>query len=101
MVAREDLETIRGWFQGISSETTDAMTGKSLAAAVALGNTSMQFSEASELASQYLGPSGNDEVLASFLESIKMGRTDKIQARILAGKIADETRRAAILKRFE
>ena len=56
----------------------------------------MDFSAAAGLAVDYSAASGDDEVLATFLASWA-AKSNKAAARILAGKISDETRRAEIL----
>jgi hypothetical protein len=62
----------------------------------AQGNRKMEFAAAAELAVQYSVAGGNDEVLATFLTSYA-AQSNKAAARALAGKIADEKRRAEIL----
>lgn len=93
-VTREDFEVLRAWLGTQAPELTDRVTGR------LLGNGKMAFADAGALALQYSQASGNDDVLGIFLESAA-ARSNKEAARILAEKIADENRRAAILKRLE
>jgi hypothetical protein len=98
-ITREDLDSMREWVGGQAPESLGRITGKVLGNALQ-GRNKMEFSEAADLAVQYNQTSGNDEVLASFLESWP-ARENKEQARGLADKIADEKRREQILKRLK
>ncbi len=98
-VSREDLDAMREWVGGQAPQALGSITGKVLGNALQGGNK-MEFSEAADLAVQYNQTSGNDEVLASFLESWP-ARQNKEQARALAEKIADGKRRGEILKHLK
>ena len=100
-VSLDDLEIIRGQFEKISPQAVDAMTARSLVAAVNMHHSSMGFPEASEIAVKYLEASGSDAVLAAYLEISNFDEPDKKLGRELAEKVSDETRRAEILKRFK
>jgi hypothetical protein len=95
-VTREDLDAMREWVGSQAPEALGRTTGKALGNALQ-GNHKMEFSEAADLAVEYNQAGGNDEVLASFLESWP-ARQNKEQARALAEKIADGKRREEILK---
>jgi hypothetical protein len=97
-VTREDLDTLREWAKTQAPDSTDRVTGKALVTSIQ-GGGKMDFAEASELAVHYHEASGNDDVLASFLDG-HAARSNKDQARVLAGKITDAERREEILKEF-
>jgi hypothetical protein len=59
-----------------------------------------EFNHVAALAVQYHEASGNDDVLSEFLKSRAID-THRDEARILAGKISDETRREEILGNLE
>lgn len=94
-----DLDTLREWVGSQAPQATDNVTGKVLCTA-ALGNRKLDFAQAAELAVQYSQASGNDEVLITFVENWA-ARSNKEEARNLAGKISDAKRRAEILKSLE
>lgn len=94
-LTREDIDDLREWVGSQAPDSTDLVTGKALGEA-AQGNRKMNFSTAAELAVEYSAASGDDEILATFLTSWA-AKSNKAAARILAGKISDETRRAEIL----
>jgi hypothetical protein len=94
-LTREDIDDLRAWVDSQASDSTDTVTGMALGEA-AQGNRKMEFAAAAELAVQYSVAGGNDEVLATFLTSYA-AQSNKAAARALAGKIADEKRRAEIL----
>ena len=98
-VTREDLDTMREWVSTQAPEALGRITGEALGNAMQ-GGSKMEFSEAADLAVQYNQAGGNDEVLASFLESWP-ARQNKEQARVLAAKITDGKRREEILKRLK
>jgi RNA polymerase sigma factor (sigma-70 family) len=100
-VTLDDLEKLRGHFAEISPERVDALTAGSLAEAVKGRHSSMMFPQASELAVALLKATGNDSVLAQLLETANFDKADKDLGKQLAAKVRDESRRAAILKRFE
>jgi hypothetical protein len=97
-VTREDLDAMRTWVTTQAPDTTDHVTGKILGAAC--GINKLDFAAAAEMAVQYNQASGNDEVLATFLEGAG-ACSNKDQARELAARISDEKRRAEILKNLE
>jgi len=94
-LTRDDIDDLREWVGSQAPDSTDTITGMALGEA-AQGNRKMEFSAAAELAVEYSVAGGNDEVLATFLAS-QAARSNQVAARVLAGKIADETRRAEIL----
>lgn len=98
-ITREDLDAMREWTQSQAPDSTDSITGKALANSLRNGRK-MDFSEASELALHYHEASGNDDVLSSFLDG-SSSRQNKEQARVLAAKITDATRREEILKKLQ
>ena len=100
-VTLDDLNLMRIQFAEISSQDVDAMTARSLAAAMVGRNGSMMFTQASALAVGLSKVSASDAVLATFLEISIFDEPDKKLGRELAGKVSDETRRAEILKRFK
>ena len=99
-VTLDDLTVMREQFAEISPQAVDAMTARSLAAAVKGRNSSMMFPQASKLAVELLESSGSDAVLATLLEIADFEPADKTLGRELAGKVSDASRRAEILKRF-
>jgi hypothetical protein len=94
-LTRDDIDDLRAWVGSQAPASTDTVTGMALGEA-AQGNRKMEFAAAAELAVEYSAAGGNDEVLATFLAS-QAARSNKTAARALAGKIADEKRRAEIL----
>ncbi|MCX6866945.1 MAG: hypothetical protein NTV46_12155 [Verrucomicrobia bacterium] len=99
-VTREDFDTMRAWVGTQVPDAIDSITGKALCAAVRAGDHKLVFAEAAELAVQYSQASGSDNVLMILMDQLAASG-DKARARILAGKISDENRRAAILKLLE
>lgn len=99
-LTREDVDAMREWVNTQVPNLTDAITGKALCAAALMGDRKLTFAEAAELAVQYGQAAANDNVLLALMENWG-ARASKEQARSLADKIADESRRAAILKRLE
>ena len=94
-----DLDEMRVWIGSQSPGSIDTVTGYSLAQAL---DTifPLNFEEAAALASHYQETSRNDDVLVSFLQCIPNDKYAS-QARMLAGKISDETRRSEFLGRFK
>ncbi len=91
----EDLETMREWVDTLAPGTADDITGK------ALGSVAeYKFNQVAALAVQFHEASGNDAVLSGFLESHAI-HTHRDEARVLAEKISDETRRKEILGQLE
>jgi hypothetical protein len=99
-VTREDLDTMREWVGTQMPNAIDNITGKALCAAAMMGTRKLDLAAAADLAVHYSQANGNDDVLVALVESWAV-RSNKEQARSLAGKIADEARRAEILKRLE
>jgi len=97
-VTRESLDTMREWVNKQAPGTADEVTGKALGSA-AQGNRQMKFADAAALAQQYDEASGNQDVLAGFLQSNAV-YSNRDQARELAQKITDEKRREEILKKI-
>jgi hypothetical protein len=94
-----DLDSLRAWVTSQAPQVTASVTGKVLCTA-ALDKDKLTFAEAAELAMQYRKASGNDEVLASFVENWG-ARSNKEEARDLAAQITDAKRRAEVLKLLE
>lgn len=90
-VTAEDLDAMRGWANSQDPGSADRITGRVLAS-----RGKMKFVDAAALAVKYHEVSGNDDVLAAFLEGESAGQ-NKEQARALAGKISDDKRRGEIL----
>jgi hypothetical protein len=100
-ITREDIDSMREWVSSQAPESTDKVTGKALGNSIR-DDQGIKFADAAALAQEYGQASGNDEVLASFLES-QASRRDKnrAQARELAESIRDETRREKILSQLK
>ena len=100
-VTREDLDAMREWVNAQVPGTADATTGKTLASAVrGSGEGKFKFADAAALAVQYHEASGNDDVLANFLDSWQ-ARRNKEESIKLAEKISDPTRREEVLKQLK
>jgi len=97
-VTREDLDAMREWVNKQAPGTADGVTGKALGSA-AQGNRQLKFDDAAALAQQYDDSSGNQNVLAGFLQS-NVVYSHRDAARELAQKITDEKRREEILKKL-
>ena len=95
----ERLDAMRQWVGTQAPELLDRVTAIRLGEATQ-GSIHLDFAEAAELAVQYSKAGGNDELIATFLET-GAGHANREQARALAEKISDEQRRAAILKDLE
>ena len=98
-ITREDIDAMREWATAQSPDTTDKVTGATLARATQV-NQKLEFSEAAALATQYHEASGNDDVLVSFLTQ-GAGNRNKEEARVLAGKISDTKRRDEVLNELK
>ncbi|MEO5716280.1 MAG: hypothetical protein ABIT37_22565 [Luteolibacter sp.] len=98
-VTRENLDAMREWVAKQAPGTADNVTGKALGSA-AQGNRQLKFADAAALAQQYDDASGNQDVLAGFLQS-NVIYSNRDQARELAQKITDEKRREEILKKLK
>ncbi|MGL4399061.1 MAG: RNA polymerase sigma factor [Luteolibacter sp.] len=94
-----DLDEMRVWIGSQSPASIDTLTGHTLAQALDT-NFPLNFEEAAALASHYQETSRNDDVLISFLQCI-WNEKYASQAKILAGKISDITRRNELLGRFK
>jgi RNA polymerase sigma factor (sigma-70 family) len=100
-VTLDDLNKLRDHFAEISPDGVESMTAGSLAKAMNGRNASMMFPQASALAVELMESTGNDEVLAGFLEIAAFDEPNKPLGRELATKVQDEKRRLAILDRFK
>ncbi len=98
-VTREDLDSMREWVETQAPGTADSVTGKALGNA-AQGGRQMKFADAAALAVQYHEASGNDDVLATFLESNAIYQNQE-ESRALAQKLTDGERKSAILKKLK
>jgi hypothetical protein len=94
-----DLDTMREWATKQAPESVDKATGKALSTALQ-GPNKLDFQEAADLAVKYNQAGSSDDVLAGFLEGWQSGE-NKVQARKLAERIGDETRRNQILERLK
>lgn len=99
-ITGKDLDRMRQWTATQAPDATDSITGKALARATQGGRDKLDFAEGAALAVQYHQTSGNDDVLASFLEHGN-AHANKEAARAIAEKISDPKRRQQFLKRFE
>lgn len=101
-VNRDDIVGLRDWVRTQTLEFVNRFTGEALGEAagnrgIAVTNyRKMSYAEAAAFAMEFNESSGNDGVLAAFLKS-EGGRSNKDQARVLAGKISDENLRMEIL----
>ena len=98
-ITAKDLDTMREWTTSQAPDTTDRVTGEALSRTLQ-GQNKMDFAEAATLAARYQEASGGDDVLYAFLDGY-IPEEDREQARVLAEKITDETRRNRILPRFK
>lgn len=98
-VTRDDVETMREWVKRQAPGTVDRVTGEALAEA-AQGSGKFSFEEASRLALEYHAGSGNDDVLAAFLESFA-AHSNLTRALTLAREISDPKRRDEILGKLQ
>lgn len=97
-LAREDVDAMRTWADSQAPGTADRATGSALGNA--MGGNRLKFEDAAALAVQYHDSSGNDDVLTAFLGNYN-ARNNKDQARVLAEKISDLTRREEILNNLK
>jgi len=97
-VTAQQIDEMRAWVAGQAPGTQDRATGAALAE-IGGFNDKDQFAAAARLAEQYHESSGNDDVLAGFLDGWS-ARTNKEAARKLAGSIRDEKRRADLLQKL-
>jgi hypothetical protein len=93
-VSRDDLDALREWLGTQAPNSTERITGNILSFA------KFEFNDAAQLALQYSQASGNDDALGTFLESWT-ARNNKELALAFVGNIANEKRRAAILKNLQ
>ncbi|MES2474613.1 MAG: hypothetical protein V4640_02450 [Verrucomicrobiota bacterium] len=98
-ISRENIDTLRDWATKQAPQTTDKMTGEAIARATQ-GQNKLDFSEAAAMAVEYHDSSGNDDVLEAFLSQNNNIEQNKDEARVLAQKISDTARRAAVLKKL-
>lgn len=94
-VTAAEADTLRKWLAGQAPGLTDSMTGKALAEA-AQERGKFSFSEATALVLHYQQSSGSDDVLVAFLQTYS-ARSNFEEARYLADRITDATRREEIL----
>jgi hypothetical protein len=94
-ITSEDLESMRTGMKILAPEAEDFAIGKALVSG--LRNDRIEFADLVALALKYDETSGNNEVICAFLES-EQALNHKEESRALAEKIADEKRRAQILK---
>ena len=100
-VTREDIDSMREWVTAQSPGSTDKVTGRALGNSLQ-GDKGIQFADAAAMAQQYSEASGNDEVIASFLEAQGKGdEANREELRTLANKVSDEKRREKILSRLK
>ncbi len=100
-VTATELDAMRTWAAAEAPDSLDRATGKALVAAIQGGKDGKtKFADAAALAVHYNEASGNDEVLATFLESWE-ARRNKDEARELAAKISDSERREKILEQLK
>lgn len=97
-ITAEDIDAMREWATTQSPDTTDRVTGTTIARSTEL-NQRLDFSEASALALKYHEASGNDEVLIGFLSS-SAAHSNQDKARELAARISDAARREEILEQY-
>ena len=98
-ITRGQVDELRQWLDAQAPGQTDRITGKALAEA-AQEDEEFGFAEASEMILDYHRTSGNDDILVAFLEGYS-ARSNAEEAIHLAELIADENRRAEILKRLK
>ncbi len=92
---RGDFDALREWTARQAPDAVAAITGQALAEAAA-GGRGMDFATAAGLAVEYGAADGGDATLASFLTGME-ARRHKPEARALAERISDESRREEIL----
>lgn len=100
-VDEQDLETVRGWFRGISPDAVETMTGRALTYAMSNRVSSMRLPHASEIALRVMERTGSDEALATLLETTDLNQSEHAPALELARRISDAGRRATVVKRLE
>jgi hypothetical protein len=100
-VSDDDIRVIQGWFEKVSPDEVDRMTGRAISLAMSERVSSMRFAQASEIALRSLDSTGKDEVLATLLETAELDKLERPPALKLAARITDEPRRAAIIRRLE
>jgi hypothetical protein len=93
----EDLDALRAWVGDEAPELAD----HALELAIAnLAVSRESYAKCAALAIHFHGISGRDEVLVPFLECAN-AIFNKEQARAIAAKLADETKRATYLEKFK
>ena len=98
-ISREALDGFRAWADAASEGSADRATGKALASATAMRETT-PFSDLAALAREYHAESGSDDILIPLAEHWR-ARSHKEEARELAGLISDEKRREEILNNLK
>ena len=99
VVTRSDVEEMRSWLERQAPGTVDAATGQALADAAQDGGP-FGFEDASRLALEFHGSTGNDEVLVAFLESYA-AQSNLEEALPMAEKIKDPQLREDVLGRLK
>jgi hypothetical protein len=92
----KDVDSFRDWAATQAPDSLDQLTGKILAE-IPLRQEKATYADAGALALHYQHSTGDDAVLATFLEG-GSARFHLPEARTLAAKISDPARREAILK---
>lgn len=100
-VSDDDIRVVQGWFEKVSPDDVDRMTGRAISQAMLNRVTSMRFAQASEIAVSALDSTGKDEILATLLETVTLDKSEVPPALKLSARIKDEPRRAAIIRRLE
>lgn len=95
-VTRDDVAATREWLSRQAPATANRLMGEALAQAASEGGDKA-FAKLAEIVLEVHASSGNDEMLAAFLDGAGPSAHPE-QARILAGKINDPQRREEILE---
>lgn len=99
VITRSDVDAMRAWLDRQAPGKADHATGQALADAAQEGGP-FGFEDASKLALEYHGSTGNDEVLVAFLESYA-ARSNIEEALPLAENIKDEQLREQVVNRLK
>lgn len=99
VVTRGDVDAMRSWLDRQAPGTADFATGQALADAAQDGGA-FGFEEASKLALEYHGITGNDDLLVAFLESYA-AQSNLEEALPIAEKIKDSALREDVLGRLK
>lgn len=93
LLDRAALDEMRGWLSKQSPDDVDAITGESLAN---LWNPGVKWEDNAKLIGELHAEGASDDLLVSFLEGHQSSQ-HREAALELAGKIADETKRAEVI----